>query len=276
MRARSDMDGRVEGRAAHHSGNGEWLRLRLEFVEQPGLELGVLLLPLGMRESEMRGCRIQVTVAEDCPIDNVPSQRSQTLTSRDAIARAQLLDRHITPLSQDWMVTSQLHTNSPQTDPLRRAIRHVENVPATERRGVPPDHVFWNDVPAGIDGHDLPGIARSDKAADPFPTSVRELDLRRVSEAFQDIRDIDLSPREANPSEQCVEQLPRLADERHALLILVEARGLTDEHQVGVRVAAAEDDLRPACGERAARTAKSLVPVVGELSHGRDSRARGG
>jgi hypothetical protein len=35
-------------------------------------------------------------------------------------------------------------------------------------------------------------------------------------------------------------------DERVALLVLVEARRLPDEHQIGVRVPDAEDDLRAA------------------------------
>src|SRR3954468_11447539 len=41
-------------------------------------------------------------------------------------------------------------------------------------------------------------------------------------------------------------------DERDALLVLVEAGRLADEHHIGVRVARAEDDLRPAPAERAA------------------------
>ena len=62
------------------------------------------------------------------------------------------------------------------------------------------------------------------------------------------------------PGEQLVEELPGLADERDALLVLVEARRLADEHQVGVRVAVAEDDLRAALAEGAARAGRGFGP----------------
>src|SRR4029079_2117308 len=58
---------------------------------------------------------------------------------------------------------------------------------------------------------------------------------------------------EPEPGEQLVEQLPGLADERDALLVLVEAGRLADEHQVGVRIAGAKDDLRPSLRAPAAR-----------------------
>ena len=44
--------------------------------------------------------------------------------------------------------------------------------------------------------------------------------------------------------QQLVEQLPGAADERQALAVLLGARRLADEHQVGVGVAGAEDGLR--------------------------------
>ena len=69
------------------------------------------------------------------------------------------------------------------------------------------------------------------------------------------------SATEPDPAEKLVEELPRLADERKALLVFVEARRLADEHQVGVRVAVAEDDLRPALGQAAARAAGDLGRV---------------
>ena len=53
--------------------------------------------------------------------------------------------------------------------------------------------------------------------------------------------------------EQLVEQSAGLADERQALLVLVGARRLADEHQVGVGVAGAEDDRRARLGERGQR-----------------------
>ncbi len=56
-------------------------------------------------------------------------------------------------------------------------------------------------------------------------------------------------------AEQLVEQLAGLADERLALLVLVEAGRLADEHQVGVGVAGAEHDR--SCGPRPAGTSGS-------------------
>ena len=79
--------------------------------------------------------------------------------------------------------------------------------------------------------------------------------------AFQDIGHEDQVPTEPDPGEELVEELPRLADERKALLVLVEARCFADEHQVGVRVAVSEDDLRPAFRETAARAAGDLGRV---------------
>ena len=73
--------------------------------------------------------------------------------------------------------------------------------------------------------------------------------------ALENVRDVDVAALEADPREQLVEQLPGLADEREALLVLVEAGRLADEHQVGVGVADAEDDLRAALGEPAAGAA---------------------
>ena len=63
--------------------------------------------------------------------------------------------------------------------------------------------------------------------------------------ALDHVRDVDVLAGHADPAEQLVEELPGLADERVALLVLVEARRLADEHQVRLRVADAEDDLGP-------------------------------
>jgi hypothetical protein len=58
-----------------------------------------------------------------------------------------------------------------------------------------------------------------------------------------------------------VEELARLADERVALLVLVEAGRLSDEHQLGFGVPDAEHDLSAALGKAAARTAGNLGRV---------------
>ena len=61
------------------------------------------------------------------------------------------------------------------------------------------------------------------------------------------------------PAEELAEQLPGGADERDALLVLVEARSLADEHQVGVGRARAEDDLGARLREGALRAARDRV-----------------
>ena len=61
-------------------------------------------------------------------------------------------------------------------------------------------------------------------------------------------------------SKQLVEQLAGGADERDPELVLLRARRLADEHEVGVRVAGPEDDLRPRARE------------LGQRVHARASR----
>ena len=75
--------------------------------------------------------------------------------------------------------------------------------------------------------------------------------------------------RQPDALEQPVEQLPGLADERDALLVLVEAGRLADEHQVGVRVPGRR--RRPACGPR--RAGSFAQPAVSS-AYFRSSSAR--
>ena len=55
----------------------------------------------------------------------------------------------------------------------------------------------------------------------------------------------------SSSQQQPVEQLAAAAHERQALAVLLLARPLADEHQVGRRVAHAEDHLRAALAEAA-------------------------
>jgi hypothetical protein len=96
--------------------------------------------------------------------------------------------------------------------------------------------------------------------------------------AHEDVVDVDLLAGDPDLPEQARQQLPGGTDERHALLVLVEARRLADEHQVRSRRPRAEDDLRPPLGERALRAARDLVAVGEQLSSShrilRNSRRR--
>ena len=56
---------------------------------------------------------------------------------------------------------------------------------------------------------------------------------------------------EADPPEQLGEEPAGAADERQPLAVLLRPGRLADEHQVGVGVAGAEDDLCAGLGERA-------------------------
>ncbi len=73
--------------------------------------------------------------------------------------------------------------------------------------------------------------------------------------ALQDVRYVHVGTGHPDLREQLLEQLARLADERQPLPVLVEARRLADEHQVGVRIAGAEHHLCTALREPAARAA---------------------
>ena len=61
--------------------------------------------------------------------------------------------------------------------------------------------------------------------------------------ALDDVGDVHVLARQADRLDDLGQQLAGAADERLALLVLVRARRLADEHQVGVRVADAEHDL---------------------------------
>ena len=69
--------------------------------------------------------------------------------------------------------------------------------------------------------------------------------------ALQYVADPHVVARHPDPFEQLDEELPGGADERNAVLVLVEARRLAHEHQLGARGAGAEHDLRAGLGQRA-------------------------
>ena len=113
-------------------------------------------------------------------------------------------------------------------------------------------------------------IAAPHKPSDSFPRPVPELNRSVVSKAFQSVRDIDVCTGHPDSREQPVEELPRLADERNALLVLVEPGSLAHEHEVGVRVTDPVHDLRAGLREPAARASRCLVPQETQrVTHGR-------
>ena len=70
--------------------------------------------------------------------------------------------------------------------------------------------------------------------------------------ALDDVGDIDLFALEAHGLDHVVEQLAAAADEGHARCVFIRARAFADEHEAGVGVAVAEDELVAAFGEGAA------------------------
>src|SRR5439155_24351949 len=68
--------------------------------------------------------------------------------------------------------------------------------------------------------------------------------------------------------DEAVEELARAAHEGQTLLVLLGARALAHEHEVGVRVAHAEHDLRASPGEGTARTGRGLLLHLEEGGHG--------
>ena len=94
--------------------------------------------------------------------------------------------------------------------------------------------------------------------------------------AFQGVRYVDVLSGQADPREQLLEQLAGLADERDALLVLVKAGSLADEHQVCARIARAEDDLRAPLRKPATGAPRDGIGEDGELVHRRDLRAAAG
>ena len=87
--------------------------------------------------------------------------------------------------------------------------------------------------------------------------------------ALDDVADVDLVARVAHRGDHLVEQLAGLADERLALRVLVGARALADEAELGERVAAREHGLASASRQstharRRGRSTSAASAVSGE------------
>src|SRR5262249_39655175 len=92
--------------------------------------------------------------------------------------------------------------------------------------------------------------------------------------ALERVRDVDVGARQADAGEELVEELAGLPDEWNALLVLVKAGRLADEHQLRAGRAVREDAVRRAGGEDAARTGRGLGPE--RIEHRRGSLGGGG
>jgi hypothetical protein len=72
---------------------------------------------------------------------------------------------------------------------------------------------------------------------------------RHVWSALQNIRDVNIGAGEAHRLDDLCQQLSGASDERFAARIFIRARRFSDEHEIGVCVAHAENSLRAARGK---------------------------
>jgi hypothetical protein len=110
---------------------------------------------------------------------------------------------------------------------------------------MPSDHAMRSKRAVRIDRHDRSVVPPPHKPSDPLPCAVGKLNVGVVSQALDDVADVDIIPINAdNLVKHPCEQLAGGADERLPLLVLVEARSLPDEHHVRICAPDAEDHLR--------------------------------
>ena len=82
--------------------------------------------------------------------------------------------------------------------------------------------------------------------------------------ALEHRRAVDVVSRQADAGQQRIDERSLATGERKPEPVLVKSRRLADEHQLGVRVADPDDDLRPRLGERARDTARDLGFMSGK------------
>ena len=88
--------------------------------------------------------------------------------------------------------------------------------------------------------------------------------LRRA--AFDDVRDVDVHfAVQIDGGEHLVEQLSAAADERLALQVLVFARALADEHDLGTRISNADDHVRARLAQAAPAAVEAVFPELFEI-----------
>src|SRR5205823_2679320 len=93
-------------------------------------------------------------------------------------------------------------------------------------------------------------------------------------EVLDDVRDVDLRTIDAGGLERAIEELPGGTDERPADEVLVVARLLADEDDLGMGAALAEDRLRPALPEAARLAVDGGIAELRKRRPLRDERRR--
>ena len=115
------------------------------------------------------------------------------------------------------------------------------------------------------------GLIGSDLPHQKWRAGLAFVALRRAvprRPALDDVRDVDFFAPQAHGFDHVVEQLSGAADERFALLVFVGARRFADEHQLGMRIAHAEDNLlAPLLGQAAAG---AVADIFADSAKGQD------
>src|SRR6266511_778443 len=158
--------------------------------------------------------------------------------------RLHLLRRHAAAVQDRRRVERGDHDSSVHREPLPADPADGDLAVQHEPRGEVPQR----DDHGGIDEEELllePRLARLDLVRQRVPVP------RRLAQDH--IRDVHVLPADADLLEHLVQQLAGGAHERDALLVLVVAGALPDEHEVGARVAGAVHDLGPTGRQAALR-----------------------
>ena len=158
----------------------------------------------------------------------------------------------------------------------RGGVERRDHGPAAPREPLAADPADRDLLAEDVPGRPVPerdddgGVDERDPLVEPGPARL-ELVGERVAvarrPAHHDVVDVDVLACDADLGEQLVQQLAGGADERLALLVLVEPGRLPDEHQIRVRIADAVHDLGPPLGETAPRAGRRVERRLLEGPH---------
>jgi hypothetical protein len=124
------------------------------------------------------------------------------------------------------------------------------------------DHL-WGD-----DGNLRAEIRKADVHLIPGGFAIPATLGRHVRAAFQNVGDVDFVAGELHGGDHLGEELACPADKRLPLLILVRSGSLADKHELGLRVAHAEDHLSTGFGQMRADGAGGSVFFEGGKTFG--------